>query len=76
MKKKIGIALGVIAVFMIAALVFQRIFFTNEPVVEEMEDPYGIEYFTVPSMEQVFVNGTVKPEQSQEFSKEESYGVM
>ena len=76
MKKKIGIALGIIAVVVIAALVLQRIFFTQEPVGEEMEDPYGIEYFTVPSMEQVFVNGTVKPEQSQEFSKEESYGVM
>lgn len=76
MKKKIGIVLGIIAVVVIAAIILQRVFFSKEPVIEEVEDPYGIEYFTVPSMEQVFVNGTVKPEQSQEFRKEEAYGVM
>lgn len=76
MKKKIGITLGILAIVVLVGVVLQRIFFAQEPVVEEVEDPYGIEYFTVPTMEQVFVNGTVKPEQSQEFSKEESYGVM
>ncbi|SEK51679.1 HlyD family secretion protein [Carnobacterium iners] len=76
MKKKIGIALGIIIVTVIAVLVSQKVLSSKEVVVEEIEDPYGIEYFTVPSMEQVFVNGTVKPEQSQEFRKEEAYGVM
>ncbi|WP_414838557.1 efflux RND transporter periplasmic adaptor subunit [Carnobacterium sp. TMP28] len=76
MKKKIGIALGIVAVIIIAVFVSQKVLSSKEVVVEEIEDPYGIDYFTVPSMEQVFVNGTVKPEQSQEFRKEEAYGAM
>ena len=76
MKKKIGITIGIIAVILIAVFVSQKVLSSKEVVVEEVEDPYGIDYFAVPSMEQVFVNGTVKPEQSQEFRKEEAYGVM
>lgn len=76
MKKKIGIAIGIVVGIVVIGIISQKIFFSSEPVVEEFEDPYEIDYFTVPSMEQVFVNGTVKPEQSQEFSKEEAYGVM
>ncbi|MCA9766725.1 MAG: HlyD family efflux transporter periplasmic adaptor subunit [Carnobacterium sp.] len=76
MKKKIGIALGIVLVIIIAVFVSQKVLSSKEVVVEEIEDPYGIDYFTVPSMEQVFVNGTVKPEQSQEFRKEEAYGAI
>ena len=43
---------------------------------EDDEDLYGIEYYTVPDMEQVFINGVVKPEQSQEFQKEAVLGDM
>lgn len=37
------------------------------------EDPYGIEYYTVPAIEQIFVNGVVTPEQSQEFYQKLRY---
>ncbi|WP_313470272.1 HlyD family efflux transporter periplasmic adaptor subunit [Carnobacterium sp.] len=76
MKKKIGIGLGVLLVVVIGGLAAKSLFFSNEEVTEEVADPYGIDYFVVPGMDQVFVNGTVKPEQSQEFRKEESLGTM
>ena len=77
MKKKIGIGIGVLVILLIMGLVIVRSFFySKDQAIEIEEDPYGIEYYVVPNMEQVFVNGIVKPEQSQEFSKEESLGTM
>lgn len=76
MKKKIGITVGIIVVIIIIGVVVKQTFFSPEPVAQEAVDSYGIDYFTVPSMEQVFVNGTVKPEESQEFMKEETSGTM
>ncbi|MEG0444100.1 MAG: efflux RND transporter periplasmic adaptor subunit, partial [Carnobacterium sp.] len=77
MKKKIGIGLGIVVVLLLGGFGARALFFSPEEVVEEeLEDPYGIEYFTVPSMEQIFVNGTVNPEQSQEFRKEEGLGTI
>ncbi|MER1955692.1 MAG: efflux RND transporter periplasmic adaptor subunit [Desemzia incerta] len=77
MKKKIGIGLGILVVLVLGGFGAKALFFSPEEVLEEeFDDPYGIEYFTVPSMEQIFVNGTVNPEQSQEFRKEEGLGTM
>lgn len=76
MKKKIWIGLGILLVVVIGGVAAKSLFFSNEEVTEEVADPYGIDYFVVPGMDQVFVNGTVKPEQSQEFRKEESLGTM
>ena len=76
MKKKKLIWGMVIAVVVIIAAVFLVNYFgkknSDEIIVDE--DPFGIEYYTVPTMNQIFVNGVVTPEQSQEFYREESLG--
>lgn len=75
MKKKKW--LWILAIPVLAILGFIILQFTErdspvDSVVEE--DPYGIEYYMVPPMEQVFVNGVVKPEQSQYFHQEQALG--
>ena len=74
MKKKIGIGLGVIVLLAVVFFGVNKLMISKEEIYEEEEDPYGIEYYTVPDMDQVFVNGVIKPEQSQEFQKEEALG--
>lgn len=76
MKRKVGIGLGILGVVIIGAIIVRPLLFPKEQAMEVEEDPYGIEYYTVPNMEQVFVNGIVKPEQSQEFRKEEALGTV
>ena len=76
MKKKMFIGIGILAVLIIAGFLIIPKYFDREPEIIEIEDPYGIEYYTVPNMEQVFINGLVKPEQSQEFNKEEALGTV
>ena len=74
MKKKKLIWGMVIAVVVIIAAVFLVNYFGNQNSDEIIvdKDPFGIEYYTVPPMNQIFVNGVVTPEQSQEFYREES----
>lgn len=74
MKKKIGIGVGILSVLIIAIIGIGKLRASQIEQLPEEEDPYGIEYYTVPDMEQVFVNGIVKPVQSQEFQKEETLG--
>lgn len=76
MKKKLGIGMGILAVALIGGTIIYSMNQPKAPGAVIEEDPYGIEYFTVPNMEQVFVNGVVKPEQSQEFVKEDALGIM
>lgn len=76
MKKKIFIVVAVLAVLLAVGYTQKDRLFPKEQVYVEPEDPYGIEYYTVANMEQVFINGLVKPEQSQEFSKEEALGTI
>lgn len=76
MKKKIGIGVGILLVLTVAIMGIKKLRAWQIEVLPEEEDPYGIEYYTVPDMEQVFVNGIVKPLQSQEFQKEEALGNM
>lgn len=69
----------ILALTILATLGFITLQFTQkeqpaESIVEE--DPYGIEYYMVPPMEQVFVNGVVKPEQSQDFHQDQTLGEM
>ena len=73
MKKKIGIGLGILIVLIIGIIITKSLMSSKKVVVKE-ENPYGIEYYTVPDVEQVFINGVVNPEQSQEFRKEEQLG--
>lgn len=76
MKKKWFWIGGVLLAIIIAVVVVGFIGNRNEPIDDSlvMEDPFGIEYFTVPPMEQVYVNGIVKPEQSQDFNQETTLG--
>lgn len=74
MKKIVGIVMSVLVVIIVVVFGYRNLFATNEEVYEEEVDPYGIEYYTVPDMDQVFINGVVRPEQSQEFQKEEALG--
>lgn len=76
MKKKWFWIGGVLLAIIIAVVVVGFIENRNEPIDDSlvMEDPFGIEYFTVPPMEQVYVNGIVKPEQSQDFNQETTLG--
>lgn len=76
MKKKIGIGVGLLFVLILAIVGIRNLMAEKNNAQEEVEDLYGIEYYTVPDMEQVFINGVVKPEQSQEFQKEELLGEM
>lgn len=68
--------MGIISVVAVLGVIFLPNYLgkpaEDEPIVEE--DPYGIEYYTVPAIEQIFVNGVVTPEQSQEFYQEENLG--
>lgn len=77
MKKKNllwGIIIGVIVII---SGVFLINYLKNKDLEEVVvdEDPYGIEYYNVPPMDQIFVNGVVTPEESQEFYREETLGV-
>lgn len=75
-KKKLlwGIMIGVIVI--ISGVFLINYVTKKDPgTVVVDEDPYGIEYYNVPAMDQIFVNGVVTPEESQEFYREESLGV-
>ena len=76
MKKSTKIGLSIVVVALIGGAIIYSATNVKTPAVVIEEDPYGIEYYTVPNMEQVFVNGVVKPEQSQEFIKEDVLGIM
>lgn len=74
MKKKIGIGIGILVAIIIITVVVTSTLRSRNQLAQQEEDPFGIEYYRVPDMEQVFVNGIVKPEESQEFRKEEELG--
>lgn len=76
MKKKIGIGVGLLFVLTLAIVGIRNLMAEQNNAAEDGEDLYGIEYYTVPDMEQVFINGVVKPKQSQEFQKEAVLGDM
>lgn len=78
MKKKKWLWLLAVPVLAILGFVVMRFLPNNQSdAMPQVEDnPLGIEYFMVPPMEQVFVNGVVKPEQSQDFHKDTTLGEM
>lgn len=76
MKKKKWFLIGLALLLVIVAVVFLPRFFGGEEIDEPIaeEDPFGIEYYYVPAIEQIFVNGMVTPEQSQEFYHDNTLG--
>ena len=76
MKKKNWLWLLLVPVLAFLGFIVLRFLPNNQsdaPLTMD-EDPLGITYFMVPPMEQVFVNGVVKPEQSQDFHKDANLG--
>ena len=75
MKKKKWLVIGlVLAVALGLIIVVPRLVSkqtSNETLTEE--DPFGIEYFYVPAIDQIFVNGMVTPEESQEFHQDTTH---
>ncbi|MTD38094.1 HlyD family efflux transporter periplasmic adaptor subunit [Erwinia sp. CPCC 100877] len=75
MKKRTGIIIGIAVVLLIGFFVLPSVLFGGGQDIQvdkaaETED-YGIEYFEVPDIEQVYINGIVQPEQSEAFAKDE-----
>lgn len=77
MKRKKWLWAGIAAACLMGTAVILPGFIQRQGAEETVpeEDPFGIEYYTVPAMKQVFVNGVVTPEQSQEFYRESNLGI-
>ena len=62
MKKKKWLWMGIISVVAVLGVIFLPNYLgkpaEDEPIVEE--DPYGIEYYTVPAIEQIFVKVSLR----------------
>ncbi|EOL43534.1 efflux RND transporter periplasmic adaptor subunit [Enterococcus caccae] len=72
-KKKIMVIVGVIAVVLIGLFILPNLFGGKPTVGPEKNantEDLGIEYFEVPDIEQVYINGVVQPEQAEAFSKD------
>lgn len=73
MKKKTMIIIGIVVLLLIGIFVLPSLLggkkeakSNAKPVGEDL----GIEYFEVPDIEQVYINGVVQPEQAEAFSKD------
>lgn len=74
MKKRkrniiISVVVGVVVVILILNMFSSKSMTSNEQKIAAKED-YGIEYFEVPDIEQVYINGVVQPEQIESFAKD------
>lgn len=76
MRKRRWLWIGIVTACLLAAVIALPVYLRRQAAVGEApeEDPFGIEYYTVPALQQVFVNGVVTPEQSQEFYGENGLG--
>lgn len=73
MKKKWIIGIGAIAVIGIAVFIGRNLLGGADELPEAQqsaEEAYGIEYFEVPDVEQVYINGVVQPDQMEAFAKD------
>ena len=73
MKKKTMIIVGIVLLVLIGVFLVPTLFGGGKESKEEMKtvaDDFGIDYFEVPDIEQVYINGIVQPEQSESFSKD------
>lgn len=73
MKKRTMIIVGIVVVALIGIFVLPNLFGGNQQAGLEKKtaaEDLGIEYFEVPDIEQVYINGVVQPEQAEAFSKD------
>ena len=71
-NKKLMIILGSVLALLVIALIGVKTFGQKNnkaSQVADMGDSYGIKYFEVPDVDQVFINGIVQPNQMQSFPK-------
>lgn len=73
MKKKWMIGIGAVVVIGVAAFFAMNLLggAKESPKAEKSADEeYGIEYFEVPDVDQVYINGVVQPDQTEAFTKD------
>lgn len=73
MKKRTMIIIGVVAVVLIGIFVLPNLLGGTKEATPEKKtaaEDLGIEYFEVPDIEQVYINGVVQPEQAEAFAKD------
>lgn len=75
MKKKVIVAVSVLAVLGIGFIVISNLLGgSKEKVAKSAQgvagEDYGIDYFEVPDIEQVYINGVVQPDQMEAFAKD------
>lgn len=72
MKKKwiIGVVIAVIAIVGITVAI--NLVQPKKEVADKKEKDDGIEYYTLPDVDQVYINGTVTPDQTESFTMKEN----
>lgn len=73
MKKKWKIILGIVVGLVLIIFVLSKLFGGNKTIEAEkvsVAEDFGIDYFEVPDIEQVYINGIVQPEQAESFAKD------
>lgn len=73
MKKRTMIIVGAVVVVLIGIFILPNLLGGQKEVGSEkkpVSEDLGIEYFEVPDIEQVYINGVVQPEQAEAFSKD------
>ncbi|MHC5229931.1 efflux RND transporter periplasmic adaptor subunit [Enterococcus sp. LJL99] len=73
MKKKLKIIIGIVVGLIVIVFVLSKLFGGNKTFEAEnapVGEDFGIEYFEVPDIEQVYINGIVQPDQAESFAKD------
>ena len=73
MKKKWKLILGIVVGVIVVLFVLSKLFGgTKDSETEKasVTEDFGIDYFEVPDIEQVYINGIVQPEQAESFAKD------
>lgn len=71
MKKKWIVGIVIVVVAVIAIVVAINMSKPKQPVKSQSKDD-GIDYFVVPDVDQVYINGAVTPDQTESFTKKEA----
>ncbi|MGC2993748.1 efflux RND transporter periplasmic adaptor subunit, partial [Enterococcus faecalis] len=68
------IILGAVAVIAVGGIVTVNAFNKNaqqEAVKQAPKDDWGIDYFDVPVLQQIYINGVIQPEQMEAFARDQ-----
>lgn len=73
MKKKIIIAAGIVAALIVGFFIISSLLGGSKETKKTdlaVKEDFGIDYFEVPDIEQVYINGIVQPDQMEAFAKD------